>query len=206
MCWAALNYGVNLAGDLGRKAPVEKWENARDAVHQAVESQGYDPERGIFIQAFDHPAMDAALLLLPMVGFVAYDDKRMIRTTDAVRGELGEDGLLRRYSDGDDGMQGREGVFLACSFWLAECLARQHRLDEAHQTFQRALAVGNDLGLFAEEYDPAADEMLGNFPQGLTHLSLITAAVALNEIEGAAKISSGSCKISATSDPPVSDS
>jgi len=206
MCWAALNYGVNLAGDLGRKAPVEKWENARDAVHQAVESQGYDPERGIFIQAFDHPAMDAALLLLPMVGFVAYDDKRMIRTTDAVRGELGEDGLLRRYSDGDDGMQGQEGVFLACSFWLAECLARQHRLDEAHQTFQRALAVGNDLGLFAEEYDPAADEMLGNFPQGLTHLSLITAAVALNEIEGAAKISSGSCKISATSDPRGSDS
>jgi len=198
MCWAALNYGVKLAGAIGRNAPVEKWQKARDAVRQAVESQGYDPERGIFIQAFDHPAMDCALLLLPMVGFVAYDDKRMIRTTDAVRGELGENGLLRRYSDGDDGMHGREGVFLACSFWLAECLARQHRLDEAHQTFQRALAVGNDLGLFAEEYDSAADEMLGNFPQGLTHLSLITAAVALNEIEEAAKISSGSCKNSAT--------
>ncbi len=201
MCWAALNYGVNLAGDLRRKAPLEKWQKACKEVRRAVESQGYDTERGIFIQAFDHPAMDAALLLLPMVGFVAYDDKRMIRTTDAVREELCEKGLLRRYSDGDDGMAGREGVFLACSFWLAECLARQGRLDEAHQTFQRAFSVGNDLGLFAEEYDPAADEMLGNFPQGLTHLSLITAAVALNEIEGTAKISAGSCKISAGDDP-----
>jgi len=138
--------------------------------------------------------MDAALLLLPMVGFVAYNDERMLRTADAICEELGENGLLRRYSDGNDGMQGREGVFLACSFWLAECLARQGRLDEAHRTFQRAFAVGNDLGLFAEEYDSAADEMLGNFPQGLTHLSLISAAVALNEIEGAESSSAGSCK------------
>jgi GH15 family glucan-1,4-alpha-glucosidase len=194
MCWAALNYGVKLAGDLGRSAPVKDWEKARDAVRQAVESQGYDQKRGVFIQAFEHPAMDAALLLLPMVGFVAYDDQRMIRTTDAVREELGEVGLLRRYSDGDDGMEGREGVFLACSFWLAECLARQGRLDEAHQAFQRAFAVGNDLDLFAEEYDPAADEMLGNFPQGLTHLSLISAAVTLNEIEGDEMSGFGNCK------------
>jgi len=184
MCWAALNYGIRLAGDLGRSAPVGQWEKAREAVRRTVESQGYDAERGIFIQAFEYPRMDAALLLLPMVGFVAYDDERMIRTADAICQELGENGLLRRYSDGDDGMQGREGAFLACSFWLAECLARQGRLDEAHQAFQRAFAVGNDLGLFAEEYDPAADEMLGNFPQGLTHLSLISAAVALNEAEG----------------------
>ena len=92
-------------------------------------------------------------------------------------------------------MKGREGLFLACSFWLSECLARQSRVDEAHQTFQRTLAAGNDLGLFAEEYDPAADEMLGNFPQGLTHLSLISAAVALNEIEGTAKPETDSCKL-----------
>jgi len=138
--------------------------------------------------------MDAALLLLPMVGFVAYDDERMIRTADAICEELGENGLLRRYSVGDDGMQGREGVFLACSFWLAECLARQGRLDQAHQAFQRAFAVGNDLGLFAEEYDPAADEMLGNFPQGLTHLSLISAAVALNEAEGVWQRKTEDCK------------
>ena len=184
MCWAALNYGINLAGDLDRNAPFEKWRKTRQAVRRAVESKGYDAERGIFVQAFGHPAMDAALLLLPMAGFVAYDDKRMIRTTDAVREELSENGLLRRYSAGDDGMEGREGVFLACSFWLVECLARQGRLEEAHLAFQHTLAVGNDLGLFAEEFNPAADEMLGNFPQGLSHLSLISAAVALNEIEG----------------------
>ena len=193
MCWAALNYGIKLAADLDRAACVEKWQKAREAVHRAVESKGYDVDRGIFIQAFGYPAMDAALLLLPMAGFIAYDDERMIRTTDAVREELSENGLLRRYSDGDDGMEGREGVFLACSFWLAECLARQGRLDEARQTFQRALAVGNDLGLFAEEFDPATDEMLGNFPQGLTHLSLITAAVALNEIEGTESKNSRYC-------------
>jgi GH15 family glucan-1,4-alpha-glucosidase len=193
MCWAALNYGIQLAADLDRNGPVGKWKKAREAVRQAVESKGYDTERGIFIQAFDHPRMDAALLLIPRVGFVAYDDERMIRTTDAVRAELGEDGLLRRYSDGDDGMEGREGVFLACSFWLAECLARQGRLDEAQRTFKRAFSVGNDLGLFAEEYDTGADEMLGNFPQGLTHLSLISAAVALNEIEGKGKSHSQDC-------------
>jgi GH15 family glucan-1,4-alpha-glucosidase len=194
MCWAALDYGIKLARDLNRNAPLGKWEKAREAVRRAVESRGYDAERGVFIQAFDYPAMDAALLLLPTVGFVAYDDKRMIRTTDMVRKELGENGLLRRYSDGGDGLTGREGVFLACSFWLAECLARQGRTPEARQTFQRVIATANDLGLFAEQFDPAADEMLGNFPQGLTHLSLITAAVALNEAAGDKTGRSGSCE------------
>lgn len=137
----------------------------RQTVRRAVESQGYDAARGIFIQASGHPAMDAALLLLPMSGFVAYDNKRMIRTTDAVHEELSENGLLRRYADGDDGMEGHEGVFLACSFWLPEGLARQGRLDAAHQNFRRVLAVGNDLGLFAEKVDSATSEMLGNFPQ-----------------------------------------
>jgi GH15 family glucan-1,4-alpha-glucosidase len=195
MCWAALNYGIRLADDLHRGAPLEKWRKNREAVRRAVETKGYDAERGVFIQAFEHPAMDAALLLLPMVGFIAYDDERMIRTTDAVRNELEDNGLLRRYADGDDGMEGREGVFLACSFWLAECFARQGRMDQAHRIFQRTLAVGNDLLLFGEEYDPAADEMLGNFPQGLTHLSLISAAVAMNEIEGIEQRYAESCEV-----------
>jgi pentatricopeptide repeat protein len=132
--------------------------------------------------------MDAALLLLPITGFVEYTDERMVRTTNAVWQDLQADGLLRRYAADQDGMEGREGVFLACSFWLVECLARQGRLAEAHQVFRRAVAAGNDLGLFAEEYDPQAGEMLGNFPQGLTHLSLIAAAMALAEMEGAEKI------------------
>jgi pentatricopeptide repeat protein len=107
----------------------------------------------------------------------------MVRTADSVRSELAENGLLRRYAPDDDGLPGREGVFLACSFWLVECLARQGRLDEAHEVFRKAVATGNDLSLFAEEYDTRSREMLGNFPQGLTHLSLIAATVALAEAE-----------------------
>jgi GH15 family glucan-1,4-alpha-glucosidase len=116
--------------------------------------------------------------MLPTVEFIAWDDERMIRTADAVRDKLGQDGLIRRYKT-PDGIGDREGPFIACSFWLAECLAHQRRLDDAREVFDRAVAASNDLGLFSEEYDPAADTMLGNFPQGLTHLSHIAAAVVL---------------------------
>jgi len=153
----------------------------RDEIRRQVDERGYDASRGVFIQSFGLPEMDASLLLLPIAGFIEYKDPRMIRTTHAIREELEESGLLRRYRTGTDEMEGREGVFLACSFWLAEVLARQGRVQEANGFFQRAVATGNDLGLFPEEYDPRAKEMLGNFPQGLTHLSLISAAVALAE-------------------------
>ncbi|HEX8958695.1 MAG TPA: glycoside hydrolase family 15 protein, partial [Solirubrobacterales bacterium] len=123
------------------------------------------------------PDLDAALLRLPTVDFLEWDDERMLRTTDAIREGLGLDGLLRRY-DADDGMP-EEGAFLACSFWLASCLAKQGRRGEAREAFDRAAATANELGLFSEEYDPAAQRMLGNFPQALTHLSHIEAAVAL---------------------------
>jgi GH15 family glucan-1,4-alpha-glucosidase len=181
MCWAALDRGIELAEDLGRKGPIGSWKKVRDEVRRAVEKKGYHAKRGVFVQAFNWPVMDAALLLLPTIGFVAFDDARMIRTTDAIRQDLEEDGLLRRYPTGNDGIKRREGVFLPCSFWLVECLARQGRLDEAHQVFSRALSTGNDLGLFSEEYDAGSHRMLGNFPQGLTHLSLIAATVALSE-------------------------
>ena len=183
MCWAALDRGIKLAEDIGREAPLDIWKKARDEVRLAVETRGYDADRGVFVQAFDHPIMDASLLLLPEVDFVNYSDERMIRTTDAVRAELEEGGLLRRYAPCDDGLPGSEGVFLPCSFWLAECLARQGRVDEAHEVFERGLSTGNDLGLFSEEYDTKSQEMLGNFPQALTHLSLISAAVAFVESE-----------------------
>jgi GH15 family glucan-1,4-alpha-glucosidase len=145
-----------------------------------VERHGYDPRRGVFIQAFDRLPMDAALLLLPAVGFVAWDDPRMLRTVDAVREELEVDGLLLRYR-APDGLEGAEGAFVACTFWLAECLARQVRTAQAEAAFARASAAANDLGLFAEEFHPATGELLGNFPQALTHLSHITAAVALEK-------------------------
>jgi len=183
MCWLALDCGIKLAEELSLSGPVDRWKKTRREILGTIEKRGYDRDRGVFIQAFDRPKMDASLLLLPIMGFVEYRDERMIRTTDAVREDLEEAGLLRRYAAEDDGMEGREGVFLAASFWLAECLARQGRLDDAHSVFKRAVSTGNDLDLFSEEYGPEAKEMLGNFPQGLTHLSLITATVALKDMD-----------------------
>ncbi len=124
--------------------------------------------------------LDAALLLLPRVGFVEYEDERMVRTARTIREELDDDGLIKRYRT--KGYE--EGAFLACSFWLVDCMAHQGRLEEAGEVFDRALSTGNDLGLFSEEYDTKAGEMLGNFPQGLTHLSHITAALALTRNAG----------------------
>ena len=183
MCWAALNYGIMLAQELEREAPVERWKEAREDLRRGIEKEGYDRDRGVFVQAFDNRAMDAALLLIPTVGFIDYTDERMVRTANEVQKELAVNGLLRRYPEGNDAMDGKEGAFIACSFWLVNCLARQGRLDEAHKVFKRAVSTGNDLGIFSEEYDLEREEMLGNYPQGLTHLSLITAIIALSEME-----------------------
>jgi GH15 family glucan-1,4-alpha-glucosidase len=180
MCWLALDRGIALAEECGRTAPLRRWRQARDEIRRAVERRGYDRRRGVFTQVFDGAQLDAALLLLPSVGFVAWDDERMLRTADAIRDELGERKLLRRYAGGD-GLKGREGAFLPCSFWLAECLARQGRIDEARTTFDAALAAGNDLGLFSEEYDVRRRALMGNFPQALTHLAHLSAVLALGE-------------------------
>jgi GH15 family glucan-1,4-alpha-glucosidase len=183
MCWAALDRGLRLAEECMRRAPTRRWKRARDELREAIEKRGYDRKRGIFVQAFDRPELDAALLLLPTVEFVAWDDERMLRTMDAVQEELGAGGgLLYRYTR-DDGLPGKEGAFLCCSFWLAECLARTNRLSEARSVFDQTSARANDLGLFSEEVDPKSGELLGNFPQGLTHLAHIDAAVALAEVE-----------------------
>lgn len=184
MCWSAIDRGIKMAEAQNRSARLDTWKAARDAIRQAIEVRGYDSARGVFIQAFEHPIMDAALLLLPTAGFVDYDDERFVRTTDAIQQELTKDGLVLRYLPGDDALEGAEGCFLACSFWLAACLARQHRYERAHEVLRRAMTTGNDLGLFSEEYDTATSEMLGNFPQGLSHLSLIEAALALSQTEG----------------------
>jgi len=195
MCWVAVDRGVRLAGELGRRAPLRRWHAALRQIRTAVEREGYDRRRGVFVQAFGHPVPDASLLLLPVFGFVDYRDERMVRTTDAIAADLGEGGLLRRYPADDDDLDGREGCFLACSFWLAECLARQGRLADAEEVFRRAAAAGNDLGLFPEEADPGTGESLGNFPQGLTHLSLIAAAIALDEAEEAARRRPGTAPV-----------
>jgi GH15 family glucan-1,4-alpha-glucosidase len=180
LCWAAVDRGLKLAEECMRKAPEARWRRARNEIREAVESEGYDDRRGVFIQAFGERQMDAALLRLPTVGFLDYADERMVRTVDAIREELEEDGLVWRYRT-DDGLEGDEGAFLACSFWLVEVMARQGRHEEARAVFDRALSTANGLGLFSEEYDPDGHQMLGNFPQALTHLSHIEAALALAE-------------------------
>jgi GH15 family glucan-1,4-alpha-glucosidase len=180
LCWVALDRGLRLAEEVGFSAPVGRWTATRAAIRAAVERRGYDPGRGVFTQAFGRPELDAALLLLPTTGFVGWDDPRMRRTVEWVRRELEVDGLLLRYRT-PDGLAGSEGAFVACTFWLAECLARQGRTTQAEAAFARASATANDLGLFAEEFDPATGTLLGNFPQALTHLSHITAAVALQQ-------------------------
>ena len=181
MCWAALDHGIRLAEDMGIEAPIDRWAEVRDEIRQAVEEKGYDEDRGVFIRAFDTPEMDAALLLLPRVWFVAWDDDRMVRTTDAVRKELDAGGLLYRFRwpHGEP----EEGAFLPCAFWLVECLVRQGRQDEAEEVFERASSMANDLGLFSEEVDPHTGDLLGNFPQGLSHLSHISAALALTGVD-----------------------
>lgn len=183
MCWVALDRGIKLAEFLHKDVPLAQWRQTREDIRQAVEENGYDAKRGVFIQAFGYPQMDAALLLLPMWGFLDYHDERVVATVNEIMQELMEDGLLHRYPANSDGLEGSEGVFLPCSFWLVICLAHQDRLDLAHEIFQRAIATGNDLGLFSEEYDTKGKEMLGNFPQALTHLSLIAAALTLQRVE-----------------------
>jgi GH15 family glucan-1,4-alpha-glucosidase len=183
LAWSAIDRGIRIARDTGREVP-ERWPAAREEAREAIESRGYDDQRGIFVQAFGGEELDAALLRLPAVGFLEWDDERMVRTADAIRERLDLDGLLRRY-DADDGMA-PEGAFLPCSFWLATCLAHQGRREEAREAFERAAATANDLGLYSEEYDPDQERMLGNFPQALTHLSHIEAALALVACDPAA--------------------
>jgi GH15 family glucan-1,4-alpha-glucosidase len=180
MCWAALDRGIRLADECLRRAPTRRWRATRDELREQIDSHGYDADRGIYVQAYDRPELDAALLLLPTVEYLEWSDERMLRTVAAVREELAadEEGLLYRYRR-DDGLDGDEGAFISCSFWLAEALARGGELEQAQRVFERAVATANDVGLFAEEIDPHSGELRGNFPQGLSHLSHISAAAAL---------------------------
>jgi GH15 family glucan-1,4-alpha-glucosidase len=174
MCWAAVDHGIRLAEDRGLEAPIDRWAEARDEIRRVVEEDGYHEDRGVFVRVLSGSEVDGALLLLPRVGFVDYRDERMVRTAEAIHKDLQDGGLILRFLARD-----REGAFLPCSFWLAECLARQGKQDQAVEVFDRACETANDLGLFSEEYDPDSDEMMGNFPQALTHLAHISAALAL---------------------------
>ncbi|WP_031055998.1 glycoside hydrolase family 15 protein [Streptomyces ochraceiscleroticus] len=187
MAWVAADRAVRLAEKTGLPAPLARWRTLRDAVHADVCAHGYDADRGVFVQHYGSRELDAATLFIVKTGFLPPDDPRVIRTVDAVRTELDHDGFLRRYSDGGpdsgacegvsgDGLPGTEGAFLACSFWLADALLATGRHAEARALFARTLALGNDLGLFAEEWDGTAGRQLGNVPQAFTHVALVNSA------------------------------
>ena len=197
MMWVALDRGARLADELEDDGAAERWRATAEELRRAVDEHGVVD--GHFVQAFGSGAADASLLKLSDVGFVEADDPRMMRTVKFVRDRLAtKDGLLRRYEGFHaDGMQGEgEGVFLLCSFWLVDVLVAQGRVQEATELFERLLAVGNDLNLFSEEYEPDTGELLGNFPQAFTHLGLIKSAVrlgrALQDGDGDAAGSGGS--------------
>ncbi|MFS4097340.1 glycoside hydrolase family 15 protein [Streptomyces sp. AF1A] len=183
MVWVAADRAVRtlernkeLSGDL------EGWRRLRDEVHQEVCEKGYDPERNTFTQYYGSRELDAALLLIPRVGFLPPDDPRVVGTVDAIRDDLGHGGFLRRYDTEDsvvDGLPSGEGAFLACSFWLADALHLTGRTKEARELFERLVDVCNDVGLLAEEYDPFAGRQLGNFPQAFSHLGLVNTALTL---------------------------
>ena len=185
MVWAAFDRGVRAVEDYGLPGPVDKWRALRERVAAAVWSRGFDEERNTFTQHDETSEVDASLLMLPLVGFVAGDDPRMLGTIAAIESDLMRDGLLLRYrtTSGVDGLDGDEHPFLACSFWLVSAYALAGRLDDAHALFDRLVGLANDVGLLAEEYDVEQARMAGNFPQAFSHLGLIQAALALRRAD-----------------------
>ena len=150
-------------------------------------ANAYDEDRKTFVQAYGSPNLDAALLMMPLVGFLSPTDERIQGTVDAIRTELTTDGFVRRYTTDSavDGLPPGEGVFLPCTFWLVDNLALMGRVDEARALFGRLVGLANDVGLLAEEYDPASGRQLGNFPQAFTHVALVNSAYNLSKIESA---------------------
>ena len=190
MAWVVFDRAVRLAEQYGLDAPLERWKQVRDQIHQEVCDQGYDEERRTFTQYYGSKELDSSVLNIPLTGFLPATDERVTGTIDAISRELGRDGFVSRYSTAhtDDGLSGDEGQFLACSFWLVSALALNGRLDEARVLFERLLGLTNDLGLLAEEYDVKRERQVGNFPQAFSHLTLIGAAAAISRAESGAKV------------------
>ncbi len=187
MCWVAADRAIQGVERWGLEGPVDKWKATRDAIRADVLEHGYDADRGTFVQAYGSSQVDAALLLIPSVGFLAGDDPRVLGTIEAVQRELQHDGFLRRYLTQDDarsvdGLSGEEATFLVCTFWLADALCLAGRTDEARETYERILALRNDVGLLSEEYDVHARRLIGNVPQAYSHIGVVNTA---NNLTGA---------------------
>ncbi len=180
LCWTALDRAVRLAPQLGEYAKTEEWEAVREEIRAAVLERGWSEAKQAFAQSFDSDELDAAQLLMPILGFLSATDERMRSTIEAIADELTEDGLVLRYRNDEglnaDGLTGEEGTFVICSFWLVSCLAKAGELERAEALFDQLAGYANDLGLLAEEIDTANGEQLGNFPQAFSHIGLITAA------------------------------
>jgi GH15 family glucan-1,4-alpha-glucosidase len=182
MAWVALDRAIRGAEEFSRAGPLDRWRASRARIHEEVCAHGFDRSLGSFVQAYGSKLLDASLLLIPLVGFLPADDPRVRGTVAAVERHLMADGLVLRYDTraSDDGLPPGEGAFLACSFWLADNYVLLGRHDDARALFERLLALRNDVGLLAEEYDPRLGRLVGNFPQAFSHVGLVDTALNLS--------------------------
>jgi GH15 family glucan-1,4-alpha-glucosidase len=180
MAWVAADRAVRSVERFGVEGPVQEWRRLREEIRADILRNGYDADRKTFTQYYGSSELDAALLMIPMVGFLPADDERVVGTVAAIERELLVDGFVQRYTQDEasrtDGLPPGEGAFLACTFWLADNYSLMGRHEEAVEVFERLLALSNDVGLLAEEYDPAARRLVGNFPQAFSHVPLINTA------------------------------
>jgi GH15 family glucan-1,4-alpha-glucosidase len=178
MAWAAFDRAATTIERFGMSGDADRWRRSCREIHREVLQKGWDDERGTFTQSYGSEALDAALLLIPRMGFLPGDDPRVIGTIEAIQRELVSEGFVMRYpsEDGGDGLPPGEGAFLPCSFWLVDALARIGRRDEALALYNRLAGLANDVGLFSEEYDADTGRLIGNFPQAFTHVALINSA------------------------------
>jgi len=188
MAWVAFDRAIKMQERYGLDGPLDRWRQLRTEIHREVCERGFDPTRGTFTQFYGSRELDASLLLLPLVGFLPHTDPRVLGTVTAIERELLQDGLVLRYKTGADtayvdGLPPGEGAFLPCTFWLADNYALQGRRPEACALFERLLSLRNDLGLLAEEYDPVAKRLLGNFPQAFSHVALVNTALILTRTD-----------------------
>ncbi|MBY5371091.1 glycoside hydrolase family 15 protein [Rhizobium leguminosarum] len=188
MAWVAFDRAIRMIEEFGLEGPVTDWRRIRDVIHCQVCERGYDARMGSFVQSYGSSALDASLLLIPLVGFLPPDDPRVIGTVEAIERRLMRDGLLLRYEDGrgSDELPPGQGAFLACSFWLVDNYVLLGRVDDARSMFERLVALCNDVGLLAEEYDGRTCRQVGNFPQAFSHLALINSAYNLIDHRGPA--------------------
>lgn len=183
MAWVALDRGITTAQELGLPADLNRWTQNREAIRHEVLMRGWDERIGSFVQAYDHPVLDAANLRLPLVGFMDANHPRMVATVNGIVQNLVKNKLVYRYTESDDGLPGTEGTFAICTFWLIRNLIAQKRLREARDYLDHILSFANDVGLFAEQIDPISGRQLGNFPQAFTHLGLLGAVMDLMKAE-----------------------